>query len=392
MMAHSVRTVPYYRKLNLADSCALQDFPLLDRKTIAEHGESFISDCYRNDELIPYRTSGTTGMPLEFYQHPRDRARAAVALWAARRWYGIRSPNEPACEFYGYQGYGLTQSLEPRLIRLNRHQNLVQFSKFDLTREACTEYWHAMNDHSPRWFLGSPVDIGRFASWMLAEGYSGPKSIRLIELISDAVTSADRDAIASAFPQAAIANVYAASEVWTIAYECPQGSLHTITNNVHIELLDPISDSSQTTGEIAVTSLIFAAMPMLRYRLGDLITLRTTPCDCGRPGTVIDRILGRKTTEFAISPSGEEVHPSFFTTIVERVNSMHPSAIRRFQFVQHDGWMEAKIDQGRGWTSAAQTCLTALFTGKFLDMRMVYSFDGIEDRKGEKYKTFIYAQ
>lgn len=38
-------------------------------------------------------------MPLELYQHPAGRARAAVGLWGARRWYGVRSPREPSCQF-----------------------------------------------------------------------------------------------------------------------------------------------------------------------------------------------------------------------------------------------------------------------------------------------------
>jgi phenylacetate-CoA ligase len=388
MLAHSINTVPYYRQLNLADSSALQDFPFLDRKTISGCEESFISERYKYDELITKTTSGTTSIPLKLYQHPADTARAAVSLWGARRWHGVRSPREPSCGFYGYEGYRLTETLEPRLIRLNRSDNLLQFNKYDLTSDACAEYWCAMNGHSPRLFQGSPSAIGRLASWMLDNNYSGPESIRLIELNTEVVTAADRNSIASAFPHAALANVYAASEVWVIGYECPRGSLHTMTDNVHVELLNPVSTSGQTTGEIVVTSLVMAAMPIIRYRLGDLITVRTTPCDCGRPGTVIERILGRTNGDHAVTPSGEDIHPYFFTTIVERVNAMFPSAIARFQFVQHDRWMEAKIEQGRGWNPAAQNALAALFSGKFLDMKIEYSFERIEDPVLGKYMAF----
>lgn len=387
MLAHSLGTVPYYQGLNLGLACVLQDFPLLDRKIIANSPELFLSKSYKKDELIVHNTSGTTGMPLALYQHPADRARAAVALWGARRWHGVRSPSEPSCQFYGYHGYNFSHTSGPRLVRVNRHANVMQFNRYDLTDEACDEYWRAMNVHSPQWFQGTPSTLGRFASWISGKGYLGPKSIRLIELIGEVVTAADRDAIANAFPDAAIANAYAASEVWTIAYECPRGSLHTLTDNVYVEILDGASASGRITGEIAVTSLVFGAMPLVRYRLGDLISVRAVPCSCGRPGPVIDNILGR-TAEFALCPSGEEVHPHFFTTIIERVNSLYPHAIRRFQFVQHDSWMEVRIEEGEGWTLDAKSCLGRLFAGKFSDMEMRYKFDAIKDPVGGKYRTF----
>lgn len=182
MLTHSIRTVPHYRGLNLTDACTLQDFPLLDRQIISGRSESFLSECYSHDELTSYRTSGTTGFPLQFYMHRGDRARAALALWGARRWYGIRSPSEPTCRFYRYAGYELTETQEPRLTRINRRvdwrRDVMQFNAYDLTSDAFAEYWHAMNDHAPRWFQGPPSVVGRFASWMLDRGNSGAKSIR----------------------------------------------------------------------------------------------------------------------------------------------------------------------------------------------------------------------
>ncbi len=52
-----------------------------------------------------------------------------------------------------------------------------------------------------------------------------------------------------------------------------------------------LADGSE--GELVFTSLTREAMPLLRYRTGDLASLSRAPCACGRTLARISRIKGR---------------------------------------------------------------------------------------------------
>lgn len=63
---------------------------------------------------------------------------------------------------------------------------------------------------------------------------------------------------------------------------CSQGALH-------VELIDPdtlesLSIEEGTTGELVYTTLARRATPLIRYRMGDIVTVSATGCGCGRTG------------------------------------------------------------------------------------------------------------
>lgn len=63
---------------------------------------------------------------------------------------------------------------------------------------------------------------------------------------------------------------------------CSQGALH-------VEIIDPDTMESLpieagTTGELVYTTLARRATPLIRYRMGDIVTVTETGCGCGRTG------------------------------------------------------------------------------------------------------------
>ena len=65
LIAHTVSTVPYYK--NLTSSAKIHDFPVVDKNTIRENIDLFISDKYSKEKLKRGQTSGSTGTPFVFY-------------------------------------------------------------------------------------------------------------------------------------------------------------------------------------------------------------------------------------------------------------------------------------------------------------------------------------
>ena len=69
--------------------------------------------------------------------------------------------------------------------------------------------------------------------------------------------------------------------------ECPQArdGLHVMEDHFLVEVIDPETGApvpDGTDGELVFTTLTKEAMPLLRYRTGDIASLNREPCVCGR--------------------------------------------------------------------------------------------------------------
>jgi phenylacetate-CoA ligase len=82
-----------------------------------------------------------------------------------------------------------------------------------------------------------------------------------------------------------------------VAFEClMQNGLHLWEDHFYPEVIDPSSGKvlpEGEEGELVLTTLKREAMPLIRYRTGDLTRLLPGDCPCGRTHRRIDRIKGR---------------------------------------------------------------------------------------------------
>jgi len=106
----------------------------------------------------------------------------------------------------------------------------------------------------------------------------------------------DKDILAEEFG-AEVREMYGGAETGFVAAECPYGGgLHCFTDSI-VEIIDPFTGQASAEGEggeIVTTDLSRTAMPVIRYRTGDLIErLDVEPCPCGRTSPRIKRIVGR---------------------------------------------------------------------------------------------------
>lgn len=101
--------------------------------------------------------------------------------------------------------------------------------------------------------------------------------------------------------------------VGTVGFECPHRSgLHVWEDNYIVEIVDPdtgeVVDEGEE-GEIVYTSLNRKAMPLLRYRSGEIsAVVSKEKCECGIEHMKIKRIRGR--TDDMIIHKGVKFYPS----------------------------------------------------------------------------------
>ena len=108
--------------------------------------------------------------------------------------------------------------------------------------------------------------------------------------------------------------VYGLSEIIGpgVAANCKESDLlHVFEDHFFIEIINPQTGESLPDGqrgELVITPLTKQALPLIRYRTGDITSITKEPCKCGRTLLRMESIVGRVDDMLIIS--GVNVYPS----------------------------------------------------------------------------------
>ncbi|RAI43914.1 phenylacetate--CoA ligase family protein [Rhodoplanes roseus] len=97
---------------------------------------------------------------------------------------------------------------------------------------------------------------------------------------------------------ASVYDYYGLSDIFgSCAGECEaKDGLHWAEDHIHVEVIDP--DTGEPVregerGELVLTTLRKAARPLIRFRTGDIVSVTTEPCACGRTALRMHGVHGR---------------------------------------------------------------------------------------------------
>jgi len=123
--------------------------------------------------------------------------------------------------------------------------------------------------------------------------------------------------------------VYGLSEVIGpgVSIECEeaQEGLHVWEDHFYPEVVDPQTGEplpEGEEGELVLTSLTKDALPVLRYRTGDITSLNYEECDCGRTAVRMDNVTGR--TDDLLIVRGVNVYPSQIEEVMLDLGDVAP--------------------------------------------------------------------
>jgi phenylacetate-CoA ligase len=89
-----------------------------------------------------------------------------------------------------------------------------------------------------------------------------------------------------------------------------------MAEGLYVEIETPAGPAPPgQVGSILVTDLLNPAMPLVRYRIGDLGAWARDSCPCGRRLPVLDEVAGR-VTDFLVGSDGRLVSGVFLATYV----------------------------------------------------------------------------
>ncbi len=226
---------------------------------------------------------------------------------------------------------------------------------------------HIMRDFKTTVFVGAPSYAMHMTDVAAETGFD-LKSLHLrVGLLgSEPWTNQTREELERRTGMSA-SDIYGLSEVIGpgVSYECfNKDGLHINEDHFLVEVVDPVSGEpvpEGKEGELVFTSLTKEAVPVIRYRSGDLASVSYRPCACGRIFARHSKVYSRTDDMFvirgvnvypgsiqAVLSDMEQVAPHYQILLsregsldqievqIEVESSFLPDAVRKLQGIQHD--------------------------------------------------------
>ncbi len=275
----------------------------------------------RGEVVRIHASSGTTGKPTVV-----GYTRADIATWAqlcARCMAAAGA--RPGDVFQNAYGYGLfTGGLGMHYGGEVMGLTVLPVSGGNTDRQILL-----LQDFGVRVIACTPSYALTLAEALAARGITrGSLALRVAVLGAEPWTAGMRKQIEEQLGVDAV-NIYGLSEVMGpgVSIECVEAKdgSHIFEDHFLPEVVDPQSDAPLgpgQAGELVITTLTKEAMPVIRYRTGDVASLNLEPCRCGRTHVRMSAVLGR--TDDMLIIRGVNVYPSQVETALLDVPELTP--------------------------------------------------------------------
>lgn len=326
LLRYAVLHVPFYRNYAQEhhwhiDALSLEQFPVLDKAAFRSHEAEFISDEYDICKLDCCRTSGSTGEPFRFYSDSQERTYTYTTFWRGLARYGIHPGDKRAwvkgLEKAGRQKITIRQKLWTTINRCC----LIDAHFLSASQENIRLAVARLQKYNPDYLHGYISSIYDIGAWIKSHNINAREifpRLRLVVSESEKLHDFQRVLLEEVFQVPVIEN-YGSVEFGMIAQFDKEGILRTNDDHLVIESI---------RGEAVMTNLESFSFPFIRFRNGDLFTLREIN-DPQLPYSAIEKITGRS-TEFILLPDGGKIHG--FSVLYPV--SKHMQRIRSYQIHQ----------------------------------------------------------
>ncbi len=302
--------------------------PLISRADLRHRGDDYVSDRYERSALWNRSTSGTTGRPVTIlyapeYYHRELHAAARCARVAGEPLHELRRSDVFCVALADRKGVGDLVWADP-----TGFQGLTLRPAFDESDGGeVARIAGIVRRHPPALLVLRPNVLRSILERAGPRELDAFGQVRLV-LCSGSHLDGELRARAEELLRTRVCCAYGLTEVGVVASECEERCLHIYENDVFCEVLDADGGcSAEGAGELVASSILNRAMPLLRYRTGDVVEVTADPCACGMHGRRIAMIAGRTLRNFPL-PDGSEVSP----TVWDRLFFRYP--IRECRVVQ----------------------------------------------------------
>jgi phenylacetate-CoA ligase len=337
LVRHAYDHVPYYRRLfdlnhvhprDIRGTADLSRIPISSKQELVDYPVTELIDRrVRQDRLITVCTNGSTGEPFTVRRTYIEQAFNVLFRTRAKRAFGLRARDRIMFVGRAPKGNPQEKKLFGHALEAVGVHRTLKVDGLDRPEEVVRR----LEEFQPHMIVALPGILSLTAEYLIGHGRTDIRP-RMLVVGGEVLTPVVRRRLTHAFGVDPV-QTYASHEFPFMGWECPVShELHTCDDAVILEVLrDGRPAGEGEDGEVVVTNLHAYAMPLIRYRLADVITRGADQCPCGQPFSTIRAVQGRMLDYFSL-PGGRRLHPY---RIMERLlQGGTDSWIRQYQFIQ----------------------------------------------------------
>lgn len=337
LFAHARKNVPYYRDLEcwqtldempISSLEKLRLVPLLSKELVRSEGGSLyaLKDC---GPVVKKTTGGTTGPAVRIHKDRSAMGYELAAAWRGYSWAGVKMADRQARFWSMPEHWKGKATAHITDFVCNR----TRYTTNGYDERAFRAYEKRFMRDQPSYVYGYTSMLREFADYLASKKFEPKWDLKAVISTAESLTVIDRWRIEKGFG-CRVFDEYGCGEIGTIAHECKLGRLHLNSENVIVELID---DSGaivhEGVGEVVVTDLRNLAMPLVRYRTGDLASVRPEVCECGVALPMLSEVVGRA-YDVILAPDGRRFHGSLFGRLFAEFETCSID-IKGWQVIQH---------------------------------------------------------
>jgi phenylacetate-CoA ligase len=304
----------------------IASLPITSKEDLQKHAQEIHTIPEKSG--IKSKTGGTTGKSLEVLFTNEDMQERFAILDSFRNRFGYKLGKRTAW----FSGKNIVFENDVRKNRFWKTDYLYKiryYSTFHIKKEYLTYYIENLIKYKPEFIAGFPSIIFELAQYGLANKISfPPNTVRAIFPTAETITPVMRSTL-ELFFKTKVYDQYASSEGAPFIFECENQNLHLQLQSGIFEVLDN-NNNPVNEGKLVVTSFTTHGTPLIRYDIGDIVSLSDSVCNCDDNNPIVHRILGRE-GDFIFSTQTGKVSSG---NISDTLKGIH--GVQKLQVVQND--------------------------------------------------------
>ncbi|ENV43181.1 phenylacetate--CoA ligase family protein [Acinetobacter schindleri] len=257
-------------------------------------------------EGIVSLTGGTTGASMKVIYTKKDMQERFAILDHFRAQHGYELGKKTA--WFSGKNLITQKDIDKGICSHYDFVNKIRFySTFLINEKNFDIYWKSLNEFQPEFLVGFPSSVFEICQIARDRGLKYKGKAKVFFPTAETVLPEYREVIFEVLG-CKLVDQYASSEGAPFILECREGHLHIHPLTGIFEVVDEDLNPAQS-GQMLVTSFTTHGTPLIRYRIGDSITLtdNSKKCNCGSIFPLVERIEGR-TNDYILSPTHGKVN------------------------------------------------------------------------------------
>ena len=304
LILYSFKNVPYYTelfnriglnedKIKNFELDEIQQIPYLEKNELRKEGTGKLLSKSLDKKGEFLASSGSTGTPTKIYFSRKFHQTWSAVFETRIRWWAGVDNKTPRGTIGGRRVVPEGDGNRP-FYRYNLFEKQTYFSAYHISKANAVDYLNGIVKNKVEYMTGYAMSNYFLARFIEENKLPAPK-LKAVITSSEKLTKEMRETFRRVY-NCETFDSYSGVEACGLISQCEKGKLHLSPDVAIVEIIKEDGSYAEPgeSGEAICTGFLNFDQPLIRYRIGDILTLSNIQsCLCGRNMPVIDEIVGR---------------------------------------------------------------------------------------------------